>query len=78
MSDREHVTYKQCELRHPESGAVDVAWIPNKFAQKGKLVRIREMSGWVVTEVYAGTPMNIVELILRRDVHKRFQHVLGD
>jgi len=77
MSETTHITYKQCEMRHPETGMVDVAWIPNRFAQKGKSLRLRGTPGWVVSDVYAGTSLNIVELILRRDVHKRFVDVLG-
>jgi hypothetical protein len=49
------VFYRQCSLRRM-NGQVDVAWIPEKFAVKGKYLRIKRgekwENGWQVTGVY--------------------------
>lgn len=50
-------TYAQCELRRM-AGKFDVAWLPEKFAQKGRMIRFKDDSGswedrWKVMEVYA-------------------------
>jgi len=43
--------YRQCTLK--KGAAVEVAWIPEELATKGKFLRIRDDDGWQVVEVSA-------------------------
>lgn len=45
--------YRQCRMiKQTESGRQDqVAWIPEKFAQKGKYVKLKDDNGWQVMSV---------------------------
>jgi hypothetical protein len=45
--------YKQCVLKKKiETGElIDVCWIPEKFAVKDKILRIKEDDGWIVSFV---------------------------
>ena len=47
-------TYTQCAL--VKNGAVEVAWIPTKFANKGKHIKLKQDEGWddgwLVQETY--------------------------
>jgi hypothetical protein len=43
--------YRQCLLR--KDRLIEVAWIPSKFAVVGKTLVIKDISGWVVKEVYS-------------------------
>lgn len=47
--------YRQCSLKRI-SGHIDMAWIPEKFAVKGKYLKIKRgenwENGWQVTNVY--------------------------
>ncbi len=52
------VYYRQCRLRKPTAGgeAVQVSWIPDRFAVADRAVRLRADDGtwdggWVVSEV---------------------------
>ena len=46
--------YTQCCLAKKQTNSVRVqtAWIPEKFAIKGKYLRLKEDDGWLVTAVY--------------------------
>lgn len=50
------IFYRQCSLRRV-SGHLDTAWIPEKYAVKGKYLRIKRgekwENGWQVIEVYS-------------------------
>jgi hypothetical protein len=43
------VKYKQCELSNGTRR--QVAWIPEKFAQTGKVLRLHDEDGWRVKSV---------------------------
>lgn len=44
--------HRQCELR--QGNVIQVSWIPEKFAKKGKKVRLKDEDGiWEVTAVWA-------------------------
>lgn len=76
MSD---VTYRQCEMRRPRTGEVDVVWVPTSFAKKGKWLKIGDdPKTWLVTEVYSGTNLTGEEMLRRRENLMRFKFVLGD
>jgi hypothetical protein len=45
------IYYRQCTLK--KGPTVQVAWIPEQFAKKGKYLRIGDDNGWLVVE--AGT-----------------------
>ena len=65
-------SFRQVELRQPETGKVDVAWIPGEHAKKGKKLTIgADPSPWVVFEVYPGA-----QQVVEND-QKRFKWVLG-
>jgi hypothetical protein len=44
------MNYKQCKLN--KGNKYQYSWIPEKFAKKGKILRILDENGWVVKEVY--------------------------
>lgn len=48
--------YKQCTLRHIKSNWVRTSWIPEEFAQEGKILAMKEgeewVDGWKVTDVF--------------------------
>jgi hypothetical protein len=71
-------TYRQCELRRPTTGEVDVVWIPSPYAKRGKWLRVGDVNGWVVSDVYGGTTLTGDEMIRRRENHGRFRWVLGE
>ena len=48
----------QCLLRKGETK--QVAWIPEKFAKRGKVVRLRDEDGWRVVETYTSKPPEFV------------------
>lgn len=55
MAKKDGLFYRQCELRRV-SGHLEVAWIPEEFARKGKYLRIKRgekwENGWEVVAVY--------------------------
>ena len=67
-------TYIQCHLRHV-NGVVDYAWIPERFAQKGKFLKIRNNGQWEdhwqVVEVYGKKQFTEIELKERDYLHQR-------
>lgn len=67
-------TYAQCELRRM-AGKFDVAWLPEKFAQKGRMIRFKDDSGswedgWKVMEVYARKMFSEIEAKERDFLHQ--------
>jgi len=42
--------YQQCKLN--KNGVTQTAWIPEKFAVKGKFLEIKDDNGWQVEEIY--------------------------
>jgi hypothetical protein len=68
-------TYAQCELRRVD-GKFDVVWIPEKFAQKGRSIRIKDDNGswedgWKVMEVYTRKAFSEIELKERDHLRQR-------
>lgn len=54
-------TYTQCKLTNTETRAFHFAWIPTKFAQKGRVLRIDTMEGrYEVTEAWSSLPAKTV------------------
>lgn len=45
------VQYKQCLME--KNGAVTTAWIPEKFAVLNKFLKLEDVDGWKVKEVYS-------------------------
>ena len=43
------MNYKQCRMT--KKSAIDIAWIPEKFAVVGKYLRIGDDNGWKVESV---------------------------
>lgn len=48
------IYYRQCKLNR--NGSIQTAWIPEKFAKRGKYLRIKQDDGWLVEEVYGRQP----------------------
>jgi hypothetical protein len=42
-------------------GAKHTAWIPKKFAKRGKYIRIGDSDGWLVTECYSEMPFETAD-----------------
>lgn len=73
------ITYRQCELRRPRSGEIDIVWIPAGLARVGKWLRVGDDPGtWQVAEVYTGTNLTADQMLRLREDLNRFQYVLGD
>lgn len=52
---KKNETYTQCALS--KKGAVEVSWIPTKFATKGNYIKLKQgdgtwNDGWLVEETY--------------------------
>ncbi|MBC8550131.1 MAG: hypothetical protein H8D23_10815 [Candidatus Brocadiales bacterium] len=63
--------YKQCHLK---KGTVEqVAWIPERYAQKNKVLRIQEEEGWVVTFVGASKDESFLNEF--KDLHRTHRKV---
>ena len=62
------IFFRQCRMSKP--GFQDeVAWIPEKFAVKGKVIKLKEDDGWTVD--HAGTMRKTNEEMQRiRDEHR--------
>lgn len=79
-------TYAQCRFRQAVPGAnseletsgerIDVAWIPGKFARRGKVIRIDGRDGvWTIIEVYT---TRLTEEVLARERDHRHQRAASD
>lgn len=74
--------YRQCMLkRHLSDGSciIDVCYIPNKFAKKGGVLKIKNrhgefVDGWTVVEVFDAKTDD--ELETQHEAHKRWEDVL--
>ena len=59
--------YRQCKLQHADKE--QTTWIPEKYAKKGKVVRLREkgvwIDGWVVMSVGARASKEQQEMLER-------------
>ena len=60
--------YKQCRLKRNRT--FRYSWIPEKYAIKGKILRINESEGWYVEEVYATASEE--DVIGNERMHKRW------
>ena len=70
--------YRQCELTRSYVGAIQsyVAWLPTRFAVRGKVVRIKvngQSGDWTVTKVY-----DIVRAREQLDVERGAQRDVAD
>lgn len=65
------MAYVQCELR--KEGRVEVSYIPQKFAQTGRILELKNNgtweNGWVVASVY-GPPRSDEDVLANRDNYK--------
>ena len=59
--------FYQCKLR--KGSIEDISWIPEKYAEKGKFLRIKDDNGWEVIEVFSF--MDEKELIPRSQDYKK-------
>ena len=53
------MNYSQCKLR--KGNLNQVTWIPSKFAKVGKVLRLKDDDGWVVTEIWKTEPEEYVK-----------------
>lgn len=44
------IYYRQCKLKKGDT--ISVAWIPEKFAKRGKWLKIKDEDGWQVIDIY--------------------------
>ena len=61
MSSRSEGTFRQCELRKGDQ--VQVAWLPERFAVRGRFVELKGENGWRVATLYGtrqGAPVETV------------------
>jgi hypothetical protein len=40
------------QVRLKKNNTICQAWIPEKFAKKGKVIKLKNEDGWIVTDVY--------------------------
>lgn len=52
------MNYKQCRLQRDNE--TQVTWLPEKFAKKGKVLRLNHTNGWIVMEVWASATEEFV------------------
>jgi hypothetical protein len=60
------VRYRQCLLI--KGIAQQMAWIPEKFAEVGKYVRLHDDDGWRIEQAYMSAPEEYV--MAHRDDHR--------
>lgn len=58
------IYYKQCMLVKGQT--VQFLWIPEKFANKGKCLRLKEDDGWIVRSV--GIDRRKEQYVIEREV----------
>jgi len=69
--------YRQCKLE--KSKEITTSWIPEKFAKKGRIIKIRENkqspwnNGWTITSV--GTRMNRESIDILENTHTKTRGV---
>lgn len=71
--------YVQCELTHLDHKSVEISWIPEKYAVKGRIIKIFDRvknewsDNWQVTELYDKLPASVVESFERDYLKQREQ-----
>lgn len=63
--------YCQCVLRKGDN--IQVSWIPEKFAEVGRVLRLKEDNGWVVQRVDSKMPENM--MVYMRDEYRHHRKV---
>jgi len=63
------IVYRQCKLKL--GSYTDTAWIPEKFAQKGKYLEIKGKNGWQVVEVGDRMSKDDIKVLEREHLHTR-------
>jgi hypothetical protein len=61
--------YKQCKLTKGKWH--QYAWIPEKYAKKGKVLRIKDEGGWLVVGVFATESEEVIKARERGYKHWR-------
>lgn len=65
------ILFSQCKLRRGE--ASQITWIPQRYAKKGKPLRLKDggvwEDGWVVDEVYSSETEEVVRALARAHKH---------
>jgi hypothetical protein len=67
------MNYKQCRLRN--GTRYMVSWLPEKFAKKGKVLRLHDDDGWIVMDVWGTDTEENVKA--RERVHIRWAEGRG-
>jgi len=67
--------YCQCRLvrKNPPDECVQFAWIPQKYASVGKVLRLGQEEGWLVTHIWETQPEKVV--MVRERAYKRWRDV---
>jgi hypothetical protein len=63
----------QCRLKKGDS--FQVTWIPEKYAKKGKYIKLKEDNGWQVVEIYSKKDSKEVQ---KRSVDYKHQREVSD
>ena len=58
------MNYKQCLLKKGKKS--QITWLPEKYAKKGKILKLKDENGWVVKEVWATDTEENVKAMERR------------
>lgn len=67
------MNYRQCLLQKGTKGKI--TWIPEKFAKKGKVIKLKDENGWIVKEVWGRDTEENVKA--RERVHLRWAEGRG-
>jgi hypothetical protein len=67
--------FVQCDLRRV-NGQVDVSWIPERYAQRGKMLKLKNVegvweNGWEVVALHTRRRFDELELKERDYLHQR-------
>jgi len=65
--------YTQCRLERQKEEGIEVtfSWIPKKYAVKGKILRLKDVDGWRVTNTWETMPEEYVRN--RANYHKHWR-----
>ena len=76
------IKYVQCKMtKHVKDRLkyLDTSWIPKKFAQKDRSLKLKIDGewddGWIVEEVYSSTELTHDEVTAISNHHKKFREV---
>ena len=71
MTTKQVNRYTQCRMKR--GYAIQTAWIPEKFAVMGKILKIKDEIGWLITNVFS--TMDEKDVKMQKRIYKIYRKV---